>query len=62
MLLECGFYGIDSEVKQRNGHKYFVARHRFDPIKVELIFVKVKELQGKKELCEFIENEKLIKG
>lgn len=62
MYLECGNYEIDSEVKKRDGHIYYVARHAFNPTKIELVFVKGKKLEGKKELVLFIEKEIINKG
>jgi len=60
MIVKCGFYDVDTNIKQRHGFKYFVAKHRNNPTNVEIVFVKGEKLEGKKELCLFIENEKLI--
>ncbi len=60
MIIECGYWDIESEVQKRFGHRYFVAKHRCNPTKVELVFLKANGLEGKKELVEFIKKEKLI--
>ncbi len=59
MIIGCGYYDLDTEPKTRFGHRYFVARHRNNPTKVELVFLKASGLEGKKELVEFIKKEKL---
>lgn len=61
MLVECGFWEVDTQIKEKAGHRYFVAKHRFNPTNVELVFIRGGELKGKKELCEFIKNEKIWK-
>ena len=61
MVVECGFYEVDTELKKRAGYRYFVAKHKCNPTNVEIIYVRAdKKLEGKKELCEFIKKEKLI--
>ena len=62
MYLECGFYEVETESTEMFGHEYYVCRHRFNPSKVELVFIKGKELEGKKELCQFIKKEIISKG
>lgn len=48
MIIGCGYYDLDTEPKTRFGHRYFVARHRFNPTKVELVFYRDGTWQGKK--------------
>ena len=57
MFIECGYWEVQTEPEETFGKKYFVARHRCNPTKVELVFIKGKELEGKKELVEFIKKE-----
>ena len=57
MVIEFGYWEVQTEPKETFGKKYFVARHRCNPTKVELVFIKGKELEGKKELVEFIKKE-----
>ena len=57
MIVEVGFYDVDTELKSRSGHKYYVCKHRFNPRNVSLVFVKNDGLSGKKELCKFIKEE-----
>lgn len=55
MIVKCGNWDLDTEKKTMYGHIYFVARHSFNPTKVELVFLRAEGYQGKKELVEFIE-------
>lgn len=57
MVIEFGYWEVQTEPEETFGKKYFVARHRCNPTKVELVFIKGKELEGKKELVEFIKKE-----
>ena len=57
MTVEFGFWNIQTEPEVMFGKKYYVCKHKNNPTKVELVFVKGKELQGKKELVEFIKKE-----
>lgn len=62
MLLRCGLWFLDTDVKQKEGKVYFVAKHSCNPTKVELVFLKNNKKgkwSGKKELIDFIEKEKL---
>ena len=59
MTYECGYWEVDSEVKKRDGHRYFVCKHRFNPTKVELVFVRFDGLHGRKDLVEFITKNRL---
>lgn len=60
MIVECGFYNLDTEIKKRDIYTYFVARHKCNPTNVEVVFVTAEGLKGKKELCEFITKKKLV--
>ena len=54
MILEHGKWLVDDEMKKRDKHKYYVCKHKFNPCKVELVFVRFDGLHGEKELCEFV--------
>lgn len=60
MFIDCGYWEVQTEPEEMFGKKYYVCKHRFNPTKVELVFIKGKQLEGKKELVEFIQKEKLI--
>jgi hypothetical protein len=62
MILDCGFWIIETEPEVMFGKKYYVCKHRCNPSKVELVFVKGDKLEGKKELVEFIKEEIINKG
>lgn len=57
MIVEFGFWDIQIEPEVMFGKKYFICKHKCNPTKVELVFVKGDKLEGKKELVEFIEKE-----
>ncbi|BAK73722.1 hypothetical protein [Arcobacter sp. L] len=57
MIVEFGFWNIQTEPEVMFGKKYYVCRHKNNPTKVELVFIKNKKLEGEKELVEFIEKE-----
>jgi hypothetical protein len=57
MMVNFGFWNIQTEPEVMFGKKYYVCKHKCNPSKVELIFVKGDKLEGKKELVEFIEKE-----
>lgn len=57
MIVEFGFWNIQTEPEEMFGKKYYVCKHKNNPTKVELVFIKNKKLEGKKELVEFIEKE-----
>ena len=57
MIVEFGFWNIQTEPEVMFGKKYYVCKHKYNPTKVELVFVKKDKLEGKKELVEFIEKE-----
>ncbi len=57
MFVKCGFWEVQTEPEVTSGHKYYVCRHKCNPTKVELVFVKKDKLEGKKELVKFIEKE-----
>jgi hypothetical protein len=46
MKLDCGFWEVQ-----------YVCKHKNNPTNVELVFVKGKQLEGEKELVDFIEKE-----
>lgn len=62
MIFECGYWDVEAEPKINSGKRYFVCKHRFNPSKIELVFIKEDKLEGKKELIEFIEKEILKKA
>lgn len=55
MIVDFGFWNIQTEPEVMFGKKYFICSHKCNPTKVELVFVKGDKLEGKKELVEFIE-------
>lgn len=57
MIVEFGFWNIQTEPEVMFGKKYYVCRHKNNPTKVELVFIKNKKLEGEKELVEFIKKE-----
>lgn len=57
MRVEFGFWNIQTEPEVMFGKKYYVCKHKCNPSKVELVFVKGDKLEGEKELVEFIEKE-----
>lgn len=57
MTVEFGFWNIQTEPEVMFGKKYYVCKHKNNPTKVELVFIKNRKLEGKKELVEFIEKE-----
>lgn len=57
MIVNFGFWNIQTEPEVMFGKKYFICSHKCNPTKVELVFVKGDKLEGKKELVEFIEKE-----
>ena len=61
MIKEMGNWVIDTELKQRDGHKYYVCKHRCNLSKVELVFVRADGLSGKKELCNYLKELGVIK-
>ena len=57
MIVNFGFWNIQTDPEVMFGKKYFICSHKCNPTKVELVFVKGDKLEGKKELVEFIEKE-----
>ena len=57
MFIEFGYWNIQTEPEVTFGKKYYVCKHKCNPSKVQLVFVKGDKLEGKKELVEFIEKE-----
>lgn len=57
MFIECGYWEVQTEPEEMFGKKYYVCKHKNNPTKVELVFIKGKEIEGKKELVEFIKKE-----
>lgn len=57
MIVNFGFWNIQTEPEVMFGKKYFICSHKNNPAKLELVFVKGDKLEGKKELVEFIEKE-----
>lgn len=58
MIVDCGFWNIQTEPEVMSGKKYYVCSHVNNPTKVELVFVKGDKLEGEnKELVKFIEKE-----
>ena len=57
MFKECGFWEVKTEPEELFGKKYYVCKHKNNPTKVELVFVKGSELEGDKELVKFIKKE-----
>lgn len=58
MIVNCGFWNIQTEPEVMFGKKYYVCSHVNNPTKVELVFVKGDKLEGEnKELVKFIEKE-----
>lgn len=58
MIVNCGFWNIQTEPEVMFGKKYYVCSHVNNPTKVELVFVKSDKLEGEnKELVKFIEKE-----
>lgn len=57
MKLDCGFWEVQTVPEEMFGKKYYVCKHKNNPTKVELVFVKGKQLEGEKELVDFIEKE-----
>ena len=60
MIVECGYWDIDTKSIERYGHRYFVCRHRFNPTKIELVFIKRDGATGRKEFVETLKKENLI--
>ncbi|PLY06239.1 MAG: hypothetical protein C0625_10495 [Arcobacter sp.] len=59
MIVECGFYEIETDIKKRYGFMYFLAKHKCNPRNIELVFIKDGGLKGKEELVYFIKKERL---
>jgi hypothetical protein len=57
MIVKAGFWDVQTEPEVMFGKKYYVCKHKNNPSKVELVFVKGDKLEGKKELVEFIVKE-----
>ena len=58
MTVEFGFWNIQTEPEVMFGKKYYVCKHKNNPTKVELVFIKNRKLEGEnKELVKFIEKE-----
>lgn len=59
MFIEFGLFDINTRVKKKYGHTYFVCTHRLNAKMTEVVFVKGGKLYGDKKLCDFIKSEKL---
>lgn len=58
MIVEFGFWNIQTEPEVMFGKKYFICSHKNNPTKLELVFIKGDKLEGEnKELVKFIEKE-----
>jgi hypothetical protein len=58
MIVGVGFWDVQTEPEVMFGKKYYVCKHKNNPSKVELVFVKGDKLEGdNKELVKFIEKE-----
>jgi hypothetical protein len=58
MIVRAGFWDVQTEPEVMFGKKYYVCKHKNNPSKVELVFVKGDKLEGdNKELVKFIEKE-----
>ena len=57
MIVEFGFWNIQTEPEVMFGKKYFICSHKNNPSKLELVFIKSDKLEGDKELVKFIEKE-----
>lgn len=60
MIVEFGYWNIDTRIKNKYGHRYFLAQHRLNPTKVECVFIRSDGLSGDAKLCQIIKDEKFI--